>query len=490
MRRRGRRRRRGTNNNSRARDDNQRQASKHREANRGRKEGRQVARTQLSKRRHTEAHTHTYTYIQAYILRHTMAQFLPCALETPLSLEEVTTASLYLYDQHDTVAQQLRPCVQQYPLIQPKVGQFMYPTGQNEYLVYLDGLLPMYYQGHEYSTPIKAWIQRGFPAEAPLVFVVPTPDLKVQPSPSYEVSGLVHDPYIDQWSAGSSHLYGLLEALSRKFGAEPPLRQVTSWTSAPSSTGTSSYTQPPPSSYAYTTPSQPQPPSTSPSTTYNPYAGPYAQPPQHHQQQQPLTGSSTGSVHGYGPGSLEHSTTSSVHKDDDEAMDRQLREVEERSLREFVSGEIIQRLKDMRQAKEIQLQDLQEDESALQLGQQQLEGYISSLRGEIMRAKQRVHELTKKEDDLDRAASGVDGDVEINWDEAVQPETPLERQLLELVADDSAITDVLDQLSTAFDDAKIDLSTYLKNVKQLAKEQFRIRSLIKKARAVGKFPSP
>eukprot|EP01147_Barroeca_monosierra_P009097 gene9097-1400_t len=401
------------------------------------------------------------------------AEFLPFPLDVDLSPGDISTACLYLYDDHERVVLQIQPCLQHWPHIKARIGQYVSQNGEFFYLVYLDGLLPMVYQGHEYSTPIRIWIPKGFPSNCPLPYVVPTATLQIQICDSYDATGQVKGSYLDSWTPGISHLFGLLEWLSARFGEIPPLRAV-------------QQPQPPPNqpwaqqqSY-YSTSNTPRQPASSLSeptslTASQPNTGVSNARPRH----QSTNCTNTSNSGENRPGKL-----------DDNEEEEILRQVEEESMKQYVCDKIRRDLQSFYNRKDLLLQDLREDESALLVGRQQLESFISCLNEDLTRAKEKLADLQKREQEIDRIATSIDAESTVNWDDAIQAETPLERQLLNLISDDNAISDTLEQLSTFFDEGEIELATFLKHVKHLAKEQFKIRSLIKKARTVGKFPQP
>ncbi len=43
----------------------------------------------------------------------------------------------------------------------------------------------MYYQGVKYNIPVAIWLPEQYPLAAPLVYVVPTPDMVIKPRHSF-----------------------------------------------------------------------------------------------------------------------------------------------------------------------------------------------------------------------------------------------------------------------------------------------------------------
>lgn len=75
--------------------------------------------------------------------------------------------------------------------------------------------------------------------------------------------------------------------------------------------------------------------------------------------------------------------------------------------------------------------------------------------------------------------------VEVDVDELILPNTPLERQIFNNNAEDLAIQDLMYELSVALRKDIINVNTFTKEVRKLGRKQFKLRAQIKKARKVG-----
>mmetsp|Transcript_30084 Transcript_30084/g.75727 ORF Transcript_30084/g.75727 Transcript_30084/m.75727 type:complete len:82 (+) Transcript_30084:90-335(+) len=65
----------------------------------------------------------------------------------------------------------------------------------------------------------------------------------------------------------------------------------------------------------------------------------------------------------------------------------------------------------------------------------------------------------------------------------VVADSPLQQQLVDVVAEDAAISDVLYQLSRAFERDHVQTDEFLKTTRMLAREQFFSRALARKIEA-------
>lgn len=74
-----------------------------------------------------------------------------------------------------------------------------YDDGRCVLLLLLDGTLPVPFRGQVYHIPVHVWFPRAYPSEAPIVFVVPTPDMVVCRGSCVGADGRVTLPYMDTW---------------------------------------------------------------------------------------------------------------------------------------------------------------------------------------------------------------------------------------------------------------------------------------------------
>ncbi|KAI5123292.1 hypothetical protein M0805_009313 [Coniferiporia weirii] len=142
------------------------------------------------------------------------------------------------------------------PSLRPKTDVYTYDDGRTQLLLCLHGLLPISFRAASYNIPVAVWITLPYPAEPPLVYVIPTSDMLVRPSPAVDLSGRCSLEYATIWSRkpDTCSLSALLEAMQAHFSREPPL-----------------YSKPPPKPSAPISPATTNPPAsaTSPSSGVN-----------------------------------------------------------------------------------------------------------------------------------------------------------------------------------------------------------------------------
>lgn len=95
-----------------------------------------------------------------------------------------------------------------------------------------------------------------------------------------------------------------------------------------------------------------------------------------------------------------------------------------------------------------------------------------------------IEKVTAIKRDLDAWIEKLEQEPDIDLDTSLAPKTAVEAQLLDLVAEEAAIEDVMYHLGQALAKEKIELDVYLKHTRSQASEQFLKRALIKKVKGI------
>eukprot|EP00798_Chlamydomonas_sp_ICE-L_P014828 gene14828-20881_t len=124
----------------------------------------------------------------------------------------------YLVRDHLTELQKV------FPTLAIKVDGFHGNDGSCQNLLKADGTIPIHYQGAKYNLPINIWLLDRYPYSAPLVYVVPTPNMVIKGGHHYvDSNGQVSTLCLKNWSAQGSNLVETTLELSHVFGLDPPL---------------------------------------------------------------------------------------------------------------------------------------------------------------------------------------------------------------------------------------------------------------------------
>ncbi|ORX61754.1 hypothetical protein DM01DRAFT_1332339 [Hesseltinella vesiculosa] len=113
-------------------------------------------------------------------------------------------------------------------------------------------------------------------------------------------------------------------------------------------------------------------------------------------------------------------------------------------------------------------------------GEVQLQNEMHMLQDIHDRLQANMSILESRSKDLDQVIDKVTNMPDVSVDEALSGTTVVYNQLFELVADDNAIVDSIYYLGKALNTERIDLTTFMKCTRKLAREQFMKRALIKK----------
>lgn len=129
------------------------------------------------------------------------------------------------------------------------------------------------------------------------------------------------------------------------------------------------------------------------------------------------------------------------------------------------------------------------ENTRLSEGEAKLDEGIRLLKEEIATVEQAIAQTRKSTQRLIEMADKATADGgEVDYDNLVVPQGPIAQQLMDLVGEDLAIQDTIYAFSKLFHEGKADitLATYLKQVRELAREQFMAKALYAKIRR--KFP--
>ncbi|ODM88552.1 hypothetical protein Ocin01_18134 [Orchesella cincta] len=257
---------------------------------------------------------------------------------------------------------------------------------------------------------VVIWLLDTHPINAPMVFVKPTPDMRIKVSRHVDHNGKVYLPYLHEWTGANSDLLGLIQVLICTFSEQPPVYAVPPGTPQPQQQPAmpSPYGTPYPVSTPYPAmPSMPMPPGGSPVP-------------------QPVT-TSGGSLGTLAPSLVRSSLLSAVEEKIRRRMDDQ-----------YLGAEIMRgtgkQLQEGRDKLERMVKDLNEEKANLERSMELCRKESRELEEEINRAKE-----IENEPDIDSA---------------IVPPTPLYRQIVDSFVKDLAMADIIYYLGEALTTGK------------------------------------
>lgn len=143
-----------------------------------------------------------------------------------LSLLEQCIGRVPFYQNTARLRQDMQSLFYNCSTLRPNVGSFQSGPGMIT-LFYLSGVVPITYNGANYNIPVTIYIDPPYPNQPPRVFVTPTADMAIKPNhKSVDMNGRVYLPELTRWNPYSSNLVSIVGVLSSIFSVEPPVHAV------------------------------------------------------------------------------------------------------------------------------------------------------------------------------------------------------------------------------------------------------------------------
>ncbi|XP_037087026.1 tumor susceptibility gene 101 protein-like [Pollicipes pollicipes] len=381
----------------------------------------------------------------------------------PQSKEAYIQQCLTKYKNPVTTKGDVMNALRHYRGLQGKLDNFVFNDGTHQELLCLHGTIPVQYKGSTYNIPVCVWLMQQHPIVAPLCFVKPTQDMQIRVSQHVDYNGKVFLPYLSDWSQSSSDLLGLIQVLVIIFSEKPPVfAKPRNAHPHAAYSGQSGYQGSESPAYPYPTqPAMPYPvqPPARPAYPmpggYPPYPGAANTPyPPYPTPAQPMFdgGATIGEEH--------------------------IRA----SLLSAVQDKVRRRVRELASQAQAELEVLSGTERDLQQGKTKLEGVLRQLDQEQTVLDERLGILREKNAEMDAALARMEGEDQMDIDEAVITTAPLYKQLLQTFAEENATQDAIYHLGESLGHGVIELDVFLKQVRMLSRRQFMLRATMQKCR--------
>lgn len=380
---------------------------------------------------------------------------------------------LVKYKHPDYAARDVLNVIQRYRSLTYRVEVFVFNNGARKDLLNLEGTIPVSYKGAVYNIPVSLWLMDTHPNNAPLCFVKPTPDMSIKISKYVDSNGKIYLPYLHEWNGNSSSLLGLITCMIKAFGELPPVYTKRRNESKPPYPVDSFMPQPsgypfPQVQSGFPTSGVPYP--TSSNMPYPGYGTPYPG--------YPTNGTSFPGP----PSSTPYPTSAYGNATQDVAGGTITEEHIKASLLSAVEDKLRRRLTEQSQQSSAELETLRRTQQELRDGQNRLEDILTRLQRERTELDKNVAILQEKEKELQTAVDRLAEQEGVDVDEAVVTTAPLYLQLLNSFAEEATLEDAIYYMGEALRKEVIDLDTFLKQVRTLARRQFTLRALMHKCR--------
>ncbi|KAK9787367.1 hypothetical protein WJX73_002163 [Symbiochloris irregularis] len=403
------------------------------------------------------------------------------------------TVLVYPVHERARIRDHLIDLIQEFPTLRVQTQHYTHTNGSVVELLMAEGTLPMYYSGVKYNIPVQLWLSEHFPHRAPIVYVVPTPDMIIKPRHSFvDASGIVSTPYILQWGR-SSNLVDLCQDTMMSFGHDPPL-----YSKGPGYTEPPRARPPPAASPSF----QANNPIHQPSPSPPPYMqGPMAMnnmngrppPPPSHTSSGNIWGGAVaamnqqqGSGHEPPPGRTSSSSPMAQRPPQPPPQQQQqppqanLKETFTVAAREALTTRLQGSLTAANASAAAGLDKQLETQGKLQARARALSQGVSSLTNERVALEQSVAELNGKAIAMERWLADNEAKVptgEVDADTAIVAADVLSRQALDAQAEDLALEDTMYELDKTLQESNQPADAYLKQIRTLCRRQFFVRAL-------------
>lgn len=387
--------------------------------------------------------------------------------------EAILKSYLAKYKHRDYTSREVINLITAHRSLTYRLEAFVFNNGTRKDLLNLEGTIPVNYKGAYYNIPVCIWLMDTHPQNAPLCFVKPTADMSIKVSKFVDTNGKVYLPYLHEWSSNGSTLQKLIQCMITAFGQLPPVY------SKPRNEVRAPYPvnsfMPQPAGYPYPQVSaQPGYPTATPyPTTSNlPYPGyPYPGAVNTNGAPYPPPDPTT-TPYLYTSFSTEPNATGGTITE----------EHIKASLLSAVMDKMRRRLNEQSQQSQAELETLRRTQQELGEGKTRLDDILSRLERERSELDKNVVILQEKEKELQSAVERLAEQEGIDVDEAVVTTAPLYSQLLNAFAEEATLEDAIYYMGEALRKEVIDLDTFLKQVRTLARRQFTLRALMHKCR--------
>jgi len=138
-------------------------------------------------------------------------------------LDEVLNRLPYQYSDKPRLRSDLVNLLQTCPSLLPELNTFS-GSGRQVTLIYLAGVIPISYSGATYNIPVTIYFDPPYPKTAPRCFVTPTEGMALKANhPNVDQGGMIYLPYLSTWAANTSRPSELMTFIASAFSAQPPV---------------------------------------------------------------------------------------------------------------------------------------------------------------------------------------------------------------------------------------------------------------------------
>lgn len=366
----------------------------------------------------------------------------------------------------------------------PGIAALVENNGDTSNCLVLQGTIAIVFRGTTYQLLVDIFLPPGYPRRPPVSYVRLAPNMYLKENhPHVGSDGMVYLPYTHEWNPRTHSLIEMVVAMSSVFSADPPV--FTRSTPAPAPAPPPAPSPPPvyhpPTSTNYHPPTDTTYISSSTSKTQQDLESE-----RYLQEQMDLIAAQEASEKEQ---AIEAARRAEQERQQQIAAQKQWEEKKTDELRQRLNQKIHAHMVNLANETRISVQadwlsqeSLKKSKETIDNQLKQLETADVQLTGAIATIDAKTAEVN---DFLEK--HGESKDEEVSVDDICQPVSKLHAQMLDLSAENAALTDALYFVDRAMFKGQMDCTTHLKSVRKLAKRQFLVRAhLIKINKAISK----
>lgn len=362
----------------------------------------------------------------------------------------------------------------------PGIASLVENNGDTSNCLVLQGTIAIVFRGTTYQLLVDIFLPPGYPRRPPVSYVRLAPNMYLKENhPHVGSDGMVYLPYTHEWNPRTHSLIEMIVAMSSVFSADPPV--FTRSTPAPAPA-------PPPS---------PPPPVYHPpvSNTYSPPSDDYVasstsrqqdlESERYLQEQMDLIAAQEASEKEQ---AIEAARRAEQERQQQIEAQKQWEEKKTDDLKQRLNQKIHTHLVHLASQTKTSVQADWLDEEKLKKSKETIDMQLKQLEAADRQLNEAIATIDAKTAEVNDflEKNGESKDEEVSVDDICQPVSKLHTQMLDLSAENAALTDALYFVDRAMYMGQMDCTTHLKSVRKLAKRQFLIRAhLIKINKAIS-----
>jgi ESCRT-I complex subunit TSG101 len=356
----------------------------------------------------------------------------------------------------------------------PGIAPLVENNGDSSHCLVLQGTIAIVFRGNTYQLLVDIYLPPGYPLRPPVSYVRLTQNMYLKENhPHVGNDGMVYMPYTHEWNQRTHSLIEMVVAMSSVFSADPPVFTRTTPAPAP----------PPPPAPPPVARNNPPPPAYDSgfiSPTNGTSATAASAESERYMQEQIAAIMAKEAAEANRAAEIARSAA----KEEEEKLAKQKVWAQQKQAR--VKDQVAQKIQEHLQRKkkecESNYQGDWRDQHYLKHSKTKVEEEIEQLsktKDELQKYVATVDTKTKEiQEWLDEHAESKQNNEPASVDELCQPVSKLHAQMLDLSAENAAVSDALYFLDRGLYSGHIDCTTHLKTVRKLAKRQFLIRALL------------